>query len=194
MLKRVLKNLCHALSLSAAFFPAAVSGFGRYPAAFEFFAHVLALAPGIPGDYLRIAFYKLTLNECSLSSRVSFGSFFPHSDVRLGPRVYIGPYCVIGKAIIGARTQIAAGVQILSGSRQHSRNQAGQIEGAEKGEFSTVAVGCDCWIGAAAVVMADVGAGTTIGAGSVVSRPIPPGSVAVGSPARVIRSAAAGAV
>jgi acetyltransferase-like isoleucine patch superfamily enzyme len=34
--------------------------------------------------------------------------------------------------------------------------------------------------------MADVGDGSTIGAGSVVTRPIPPGSVAVGSPARVL--------
>jgi hypothetical protein len=69
--------------------PAAVSGFGRWQMAYEFFAHAFALAPGIIGDYLRIAFYKLTLGECSLSSRVSFGSFFPHADARLGPEVYV---------------------------------------------------------------------------------------------------------
>jgi acetyltransferase-like isoleucine patch superfamily enzyme len=160
--------------------------------AYEFFAHAFALAPGIVGDYLRIAFYKLTLGECSLSSRVSFGSFFPHADTRLGPNVYIGSYCIIGKAVIGERTQIASGVQILSGSRQHLRNQAGEIAGADHGVFATIMIGPDCWIGAAAIVMADVGAGSTVGAGSVVSRPIPAASVAVGSPARVIRTAAAG--
>jgi len=53
-----------------------------------------------------------------------------------------------------------------------------------------VAIGADCWIGAAAVIMADIGEGTTIGAGSVVTKPIPAGVVAVGSPARVIRGAA----
>jgi acetyltransferase-like isoleucine patch superfamily enzyme len=52
--------------------------------------------------------------------------------------------------------------------------------------FAPVKIGDHCWIGAAAVIMADVGPGATIGAGSVVSRPIPPRSVAVGSPARVI--------
>jgi len=49
------------------------------------FANLFALAPGILGDYLRIAFYKLTLAECSLSSRIQFGSFFAHPEARVGP-------------------------------------------------------------------------------------------------------------
>ena len=153
------------------------------------------MAPGILGDYLRIAYYKLTLAECSLSSRISFGSLFAHSEARVGPQVYIGSYCIIGTASIGARTQIACGVQILSGSHQHSRDAAGGLSGARRDASSAVAIGADCWIGAGAIVMADVGAGSTIGAGSVVSRPIPPCSVAVGNPARVIKQAvdAAGA-
>ena len=51
-----------------------------------------------------------------------------------------------------------------------------------------VPIGADCWIGAGAIVMAAVGEKTTIGAGSVVTRPIPPRSVAVGNPAKVIKS------
>lgn len=189
MAKHVLKALLHGTFLLAAFLPAVVSGFGRWGAPYEFFAHAFALAPGIIGDYLRIAFYRLTLAECCLSSRVSFGSFFPHPEAKLGSHVYIGSYCIIGKAVIGERTQIASGVQILSGRRQHSRDETGAISGAEGGSFSFVTIGANCWIGAAAVVMADVGEGSTIGAGSVVSRPIPSLSVAVGSPARVVKTA-----
>jgi virginiamycin A acetyltransferase len=188
--KRLLKALLRGVSLSAAFPPALASGLGRWKVPFEVFAHAFALVPGIPGDYLRIAYYKWTLAECSLASRVSFGSFFAHSNSRLGPGVYIGSYCIIGMAAIGERTQIASGVQILSGARQHFRNEKGEISGAAAGSFSTVAIGADCWIGASAIVMADVGARTTIGAGSVVTRPIPPSSVAVGSPARVISGSA----
>jgi acetyltransferase-like isoleucine patch superfamily enzyme len=148
------------------------------------------MAPGILGDYLRIAFYKLTLAECSLSSRVSFGSFFAHREASLGANAYIGSYCIVGRAAIGERAQIASGVQILSGSRQHVRNEVGGISGSEQGIFSTVAIGAHCWIGAAAVVMADVGEGATVGAGSVVTRPIPARSVAAGNPARAIRNPA----
>lgn len=184
-----LKWILRAASLLLMFLPAAASAFGRWEAPFAFFAQACATVPGLLGDYLRIAFYKLTLEKCSLTSRVSFGSFFAHPEVKLGAHVYIGSYCILGRSAIGDRTQIASGVQILSGSRQHMRNEAGEISGAEEGAFTTVALGADCWIGAAAIVMADVGAGSTIGAGSVVARPIPPHSVAVGSPAQVIRPA-----
>ena len=94
----------------------------------------------------------------------------------------------IGPASIGEGTQIASCVQILSGQHQHARHPDGLLTGCQEASFVPVKIGRDCWIGAAAIVMADVGSGSTIGAGSVVSRPIPSGCVAVGSPARVIRS------
>lgn len=188
MPKRLAKLILLGLSFLVVVLPAAISGFGRWKNLYTFFAHSYALVPGILGDYLRISFYQLTLAECSLSSRVSFGTFFVHPEAKLGPNVYIGSYCVIGTSVIGERSQIASGVQILSGKRQHLRNEKGEISGAEKGSFETITIGPDCWIGAAAIVMADVGFGTTIGAGSVVSRPIPARSVAVGNPARIIRT------
>jgi len=104
--------------------------------------------------------------------------------------VYIGSYCIVGKAVIGERAQIASGVQILSGSRQHARNSAGEISGAEEGgvyhrhhrsRLLDRRGGC-----------CDGGrrAGNYHRAGSVVTRPIPDRSVAVGSPAQVVRAAA----
>jgi virginiamycin A acetyltransferase len=54
--------------------------------------------------------------------------------------------------------------------------------------ISRVHIGQNCWLGANVIVMADIGDNCIIGAGSVVTRPIPENSVAVGSPAVVIRS------
>lgn len=190
MIRRLLKRTLLGICLMVVWPTALLTAFGRWESAYGFFATAYALLPGLPGDYLRIAFYNLTLIECSLSSRIQFGSFFAHPQAKVEPRVYIGSYCVLGKATIGENTQIASGVQILSGRHQHSRDESGQISGSDRGAFTEITIGHDCWIGGGALVMADVGDGTTIGAGSVVSRAIPPGSVAVGNPARVIRTAA----
>jgi acetyltransferase-like isoleucine patch superfamily enzyme len=184
-MKKLLKRTAQAVFLILALPLAALAGFGRWDEGFRLSAHVCALAPGILGDYLRIAFYKLTLQKCSLDSRIEFGSFFAHPSASVGNGVYIGAYCVLGKCSIGDRTQVASHVQVLSGRRQHIRDAAGNITGAEQGEFVPVEIGADCWIGASALVMASVGAGTSIGAGAVVVKPVEAGVVAVGNPARV---------
>jgi acetyltransferase-like isoleucine patch superfamily enzyme len=171
-LKSLLKAILHAIFLTLAFPFAAMSGFGRVKMIYQMWAHSYATLPGMPGNYFRIAYYHLTLDECSMESRIEFGSFFAHPQARVGKGVYIGSYCVLGRCSIGDRTQIAAAVQILSGSRQHGRDAGGRILGSEEGVFETIPVGADCWIGAGAILMAEVGAGSTIGAGSVVTRQV----------------------
>ncbi|MFO7899861.1 MAG: acyltransferase [Planctomycetota bacterium] len=166
-------------------FPAAlISGFGRWGLAFDFFAHACALVPGILGEYVRRGYYVMTLRRCSPRSCISFGSYFSHSDAEVADGVYVGAYCVIGRARLGARTQIGCNVHVLSGRRQHPRDDDGRLLGSEHGVFETVRIGEDCWIGTSAIVMADVGARVTISAGAVVTREIPGGVVAVGNPAR----------
>ena len=52
-----------------------------------------------------------------------------------------------------------------------------------------VEIGDGCWIGGGVIILpgTKIGAGRLIGAGSVVTRDIPPNCVAVGNPCRVIR-------
>jgi acetyltransferase-like isoleucine patch superfamily enzyme len=187
---RLFKVAVQAISLVAALPFAVVALFGRFQIGYILGAHSLALAPGVIGDYLRIAYYRLTLRECSLFSRISFGSFFVYPETRVAPGVYIGPYSVLGRCRIGERTQIASAVQILSGGHRHVRDESGQIGGSETGRVVEVRIGSDCWIGAAAILMADVGDGSTVGAGSVVTKAVPPGVVVAGNPARILKPAA----
>lgn len=56
-------------------------------------------------------------------------------------------------------------------------------------EKTRVVIEEDCWIGVSSVIMGGVtiGKGSVIGANSVVTKDIPPYSIAVGSPAKVIK-------
>lgn len=181
-----MKRLVQAAAIVLVFPFVLLCGFGRIRMLFNMFGQYYALIPGLPGDYLRIAFYRFTLEQCSLQSRISFGSFFAHPEARVGERVYIGSYCILGRVRIGPRTQIASSVQVLSGKGQHTRDAEGRISGSDQGSFTTVSIGADCWIGAGAIVMADIGNNTTVGAGSIVTKPIPANSTAVGNPARLL--------
>jgi virginiamycin A acetyltransferase len=192
-MKAAAKGLMTALAVLLSFPLALLSGFGRIHAGFMFGGHSLSLVPGLPGDYLRVAFYWMTLKSCSLQCRISFGAFFSNPGASIEPGAYIGPNCILGRASVGRNAQIASAVQILSGQRQHTRDDQGNILGSHEGEFKAVRIGANAWIGAAAIVMADVGDRTTIGAGSVVTKPVPAGTVAVGNPARVIRDSTAAA-
>lgn len=87
--------------------------------------------------------------------------------------------------IIGDRVAFGPNVSILAATHETS------VESRRNGvEFAKeVIIGDDCWIGAGVSILAGVhiGEGCTIGAGAVVTKPIPPFSVAVGSPARVVK-------
>lgn len=185
-LRSAVKVAIQGLSLLIVFPFALVAGFGRFSAGFQGCGQLLALVPGLPGDYFRIAYYAMTLKKCSLHSRISFGTLFAQSRTYVGKGVYIGIYCVIGACEIGERSQIASHVQVLSGSHQHRRDSDGHILTAREEEFEPVSIGADCWIGASAIIMADVGPGATVGAGAVVTRTIPSGVTAVGIPARAL--------
>jgi virginiamycin A acetyltransferase len=185
-MKPLLKAVLRGVSLVLVLPLAIVACFGRLRAGFVFGSHAAALLPGLPGDYLRTAYYRLTLDSFHREARVSFGTIFSTPAAMVGSHVYIGSYCVIGRARIGDHAQIASHVQILSGARQHQRDETGRISGSEAGIFQEISIGAHAWIGAAAILMADAGESTTIGAGSVVTKPIPGGVVAVGNPARVL--------
>jgi virginiamycin A acetyltransferase len=58
----------------------------------------------------------------------------------------------------------------------------------QEGQATRVRIGAGSWVGSAAVVMADVGRDTIVGAGAVVTKPLPDHVIAAGVPARVIRS------
>lgn len=85
--------------------------------------------------------------------------------------------------VIGDRVQIGTGVSLLTAG--HDTSILSRRKYVEFGH--PIFIEDDCWIGANAIVLPGVriGQGSTIGAGSIVTKDIPPFSVAVGAPCRV---------
>ena len=88
--------------------------------------------------------------------------------------IYVGDYTMIGPNV----TIATAGHPLLPMLRQKGLQYN-----------ASVRIGKNCWIGAGAILLPGVTVGddTVIGAGSVVTKDIPSGVVAVGSPCRVLR-------
>jgi virginiamycin A acetyltransferase len=155
--------------------------------ALEGSTQALALLPGLLGQYLRRAFLMRVLAAYDPTAVVEFGTIFSSARARIGRDAYVGPRCHVGLAEIGAGALIAGGVHIPSGAHIHGIADPSAPIREQHGNARCVRIGADAWIGAAAVVMADVGAHTIVGAGAVVTRPLPPGVVAAGVPARIVR-------
>lgn len=147
-------------------------------------AQSVALMPGHPGLWLRAAYYWATLDDCSRETHIGFGSHFTHRAASIQRHVSTGAWCVLGHVRIGHGTRLASRVSIPSGRRQHL-DEAGGLSSETR--FDTVAIGPNCWIGEAAVILADVGEGSLVGAGAVVTQPMPAGMLITGNPAAAIR-------
>jgi virginiamycin A acetyltransferase len=158
--------------------------------ALEGSSQALGLVPGVVGQYVRRAFLVRTLASCHWTATVEFGTLFSSADARLDEYVYVGPRCHLGLVHLERDVLVGAGVHIPSGSQTHGTADLARPIREQERVRRLVTVGRGAWIGSAAVVMADVGADTVVGAGSVVTKPIPPLVMAAGNPARVIRERA----
>lgn len=148
----------------------------------------LGLIPGLLGQYLRRAFLERVLAACASTAAIEFGTSFSDVRTRIGEHAYIGPNCHVGFADIERDVLIAPCVHIPSGGLTHGSDGPDVPLRNQEGDRHCVRIGFNSWIGSAAVVMADVGSQTIVGAGAVVTRPIPDRVIAAGVPARVIRS------
>jgi len=138
------------------------------------------------GGKVRKYFYRYTLQSVGKSVNFVFGCNFSYRNVSVGDHVRIGYGTCVGLVDIGDDTLIGPYCCLLSGGRMHGTERTDILIRLQHGHLERITIGRDCWLGANVVVMADVGEGSVIGSGAVVTKPIPPWSVAVGNPAKVI--------
>ena len=110
-----------------------------------------------------------------------------------GSRVMISANSRLGNGVelialerieLGERCLIGAGTRIVDADFHGVRAEERGCEGLK----AAVQIGDQVWVGMHATVLKGVriGGGAVIGAGSVVTREVPPGAVAAGNPARLI--------
>ena len=109
-----------------------------------------------------------------LESGVHVGNFAEVKESRLASGVLMGHFGYVGDASIGANVNLGAGMVTCNyDGRDKHRTNIGA------GAF----VGCDTML----VAPVTVGAGAVTGAGSVITEDVPPGRLAVGVPARIVK-------
>ena len=155
--------------------------------ALESRSQLLSLCPGLTGQYLRRAFLGQVLARCHPSATIEFGTFFSQPGAILDENVYVGPRCILGLVHLERDVLLAANVQIPSGGKTHYFDDPTRPIREQGGERKMVTVGAGAWIGSGAIILADVGKGTIVAAGSVVTKPLPDNVIAAGVPAKVIR-------
>lgn len=163
---------------------AAVAGRRAFQAASE----SISRRPGMRGVFARQAFYRRALEHCGQDCYFGFLSVFSMKEARVGDRVYIGRFCSIGFADIGDEAMLADGVQVLSGGREHATRGDDQTPMQNQAQqYRRLTIGRGAWIGAGAVIMADVGEHAVVGAQALVREAVPAGCTAVGVPARIVK-------
>ncbi len=114
-----------------------------------------------------------------------------HAGIRIGRRTFLGEETLMrgqGGITVGDNVLFAPRVQVLAVDHVMSDPARPIMDQGITARGITIEDGC--WIGAGAIVLdgVTIGRGSCVGAGAVVTQSIPPHSLAVGVPARVIRN------
>ena len=109
-------------------------------------------------------------------------------DVVIGNHTRIGLHnTIIGPVTIGSHVNLAQGITVTALNHNFAdKNLRIDQQGIAK---SKVTIGDDVWIGANAVILpgVSIGSHSVVAAGAVVTKDVPPGCLAAGVPAKIIK-------
>lgn len=120
-----------------------------------------------------------------------FGTYLYKNKIQVGDNVYIGQGAHISVSEgIRIGNGVAIGPELMVMGGDHRFDQVGLLihQMSSGGQNTPIIIEDDVWIGGRVVVLKGVtiGEGAVIGAGSIVTKNIPPYSIYVGNPARKI--------
>ncbi|MCS6956743.1 MAG: acyltransferase [Patescibacteria group bacterium] len=147
-----------------------------------FFLHIVGL---IPSHHIRRFFYRLLGIKIGKGSTIHTGArFYDPRNIIIGEDSIVGENCVLDgrdKLIIGNHVDIASEVMIYNSEHDINSVDFKAINGS-------VLIDDYCFIGPRVIILPGVkiGKGAVVAAGAVVTKDIPPYSIAGGVPAKII--------
>jgi len=127
----------------------------------------------------------------SMYSRVKLVADRKGASITIGDATRIHGSCIhaYSSVTIGAKCLIAANCQIIDGSGHDLSFDNVERRLATTGDSSPIVIEDCVWLGAGCIVLPGVtiGRGAVVGAGSVVTKDVPPMAIVAGNPARVVR-------
>ena len=143
--------------------------------------------PGLPGQCTFAApfSHKSFAAAAPRRRRSSSGRSFPRSTPGL-TSTSTSDRAAISACAHRARRAARRRRCVPSGPHTHGTDLSAPIQ-QQPGALRQVRIGAGSWIGSNAVVLADVGCDTIVGAGAVVTRPLPDRVIAAGVPARIVK-------
>ena len=140
---------------------------------------------------LRYLIFKLILKQCGKGAYIDYRTYIRYtSKVSIGAQTWINRGCRFFASHhihdveirIGNHVAVAPECTFLAAGHDYRERSLPDTA-------ATITVGDYAWIGARTTILpgVSIGEGAVIGANSVVTHEIPPWTVAVGSPAKVIK-------
>lgn len=121
---------------------------------------------------------------------IEHGAFFGNGDdIEIGDNSGLGLDCMVsGPLSIGDNVMMGPGVMIYTQNHNYYRLDIPMIQQGDS-DKRKITIGNDVWIAARVIILPGVtiGDGAVIGAGSIVTRDVPPYAVVAGNPAKVIK-------
>ena len=116
-----------------------------------------------------------------------------NGDITLGNRVSVSSSCTLfssNQLSVGDGTLIGSYSYLLSGGEYDTNSESPFADQDGMQTAGPLSIGTNCWLGARVTVLdaaGSIGDHCVVGAGAVVTKPIPADSVAAGVPAHVIK-------
>jgi acetyltransferase-like isoleucine patch superfamily enzyme len=160
--------------------------YNAYTYAYNLLYGLLELLP----QFVRRIFFKAMFRRLGAAGLVDYKTYFRYpSKMSIGDHSYINHGCCFYgsslkgvEIVIGNDVALGPHVKIFTATHDYSTYDL-------KDTAASVRVEDNAWVGGGTIILPGVtiGRGAVIGAGSVVTKDVPPFSVAVGNPARVVR-------